>query len=150
MRGSVRQFLLALLAATYAVLWTCGSAWHLASCTHCDHDNSSVCCDSVKKSAGCCGNHCPARYCSHSGSHYHGQKNSGPASESDQKNGTPESPHESADCEVCQLFAQPLVFVTLSSVEISLELVEISDVSLPLNAPAVELQPATSRGPPVV
>ncbi len=151
MRGSVRQFLLALLAATYAVLWTCGSAWHLASCTHCNHAvESPALPDGVKTSAGCCGTHSSTKCCSHTKTHGHGHENGVPAPSSHESHDTPKTPHDSSDCEVCQLFAQPLVFVSLSSVEISLELVEISGLSLPLTVPACELMPATSRGPPAV
>ena len=151
MRGSVRQLLLPLLAATYAVLWTCGSAWHLSTCTHCKHaGESSAHCESVKKSAGCCGTHSGTKCCSHIKAHGHGHDNGVPAPSSHQSHDTPKTPHDSSDCEVCQLFAQPLVFVSLSSVEISLELVAISDFSLPLSVPACELMLATSRGPPAV
>jgi hypothetical protein len=147
MRGSVRQFSLALLAATYTVFWTCGSAWHLSTCTHRDHaDNSSSAHASAKKISGCCSKRSCTKHCSDSGDHY----SVVPGASSCPSDHAPETPHDSGDCGVCQLFAQPLVPVSLSSVEISLELVETSDISLPLTVPKCDLLPATSRGPPAV
>ena len=151
MRGSVRQLLLPLLAATYAVLWTCGSAWHLASCTHCDHAADASCShDAAHEHPGCCQTHSGTRHCSSAGPHDHDHKNDAPAPSSEQPSDTPEYPHDSTECEVCQLFAQPLVFAALSTIEVSRELVEIFACSLPLEVPECELIPATSRGPPAV
>lgn len=151
MRGSVRQLLLALLTATCAVLWTCGSAWHVATCTNCNHpDDSSVCCNVEQKCSASCGPHSGTRHCSHARQHCHGHDNVVPASSSNEKDGTPETPHDSRSCEICQLFAQLLVIVAVSSVEVSLELVEISVCSIPLAIPECEQIPAASRGPPAV
>ena len=151
MRGSVRQFLLALLTATYAVLWTCGSAWHVATCTHCDHpDDPSVCCNVKQKSSGCCGSHSSRRHSSQTRPHAHGHDNVVPASSSSEKHDTPDTPHDSGSCEICQLFAQLKAAVSVSSVAVSPELVEIAACSVPLAILVCERTPAASRGPPAV
>ena len=148
MRGSVRQFALLLLTATYAVLWTCGSAWHLASCAHCDHASD----DSAQAANGshCCRSHAGDKRCSHSREHHVVGLVGEDGLSSGQKNGSPETPHDASDCEICQLFAQPLTFVAVVSLENSPERVESSVCLIPLTVPECELIPATSRGPPLI
>ena len=143
MRGSVRQFAPLLLAATYAVLWTCGSAWHLANCTHCQHVSD----DSAQAANGshCCRSHVGDKSCSHSGERRPGDSD---ASSSSEKNGSPDSPHDSSNCEICHLFAQTLTVVSVVSIEVSPEWVENSVCLIPLTVPECELIAATSRGPP--
>jgi hypothetical protein len=48
------------------------------------------------------------------------------------------------------LFAQPLTFVAVVSVEVSPERVENSVCLIPLTVPECELMPAASRGPPLI
>jgi hypothetical protein len=145
MRGSVRQFALALLTAMYAVLWTCGSAWHVANCTHCDHIGD----DSAQAANGshCCRSHVGDNRCSHSGERHSTDSD---ASSSSEKNGSPDSPHDASNCEICHLFAQTLTVVSVVSVEVSPEWVENSVCLIPLTVPECELIPAKSRGPPVI
>jgi len=149
MRGSVRQFAILLLAAAYAVLWTCGSAWHLATCTHCDHAG----CESSHTEADshCCKSHSGLIRCSHS----HEKSRpvhqiSADVSSLVENDGPPEAPHDSSNCEICQLFVQTLTFVSLVSIEVSPELVEPSVCEIPLTVPECELIPARSRGPPAI
>jgi hypothetical protein len=151
MRGSVRQFAPLLLAATYAVLWTCGSAWHMANCTHCEFAADSSCrCESVKKSSSCCGNHAATGHGSHASSKCEGNANDVSSSSSGQPQETPDAPHDSSHCEICHLLAQALTVVSLVSIEVSPEWVENSACLIPLTVPECELIPATSRGPPVM
>ena len=143
MRGSVRHFALALLTAMYAVLWTCGSAWHLANC-------ADSCCVAInrdggqhasgKKSVGCCASHRKPADCSSSRS-----QSKAPGSDKPLPD-----PHDQRHCEICQLFAQPLTFVAVVSLENSPERVESSVCLIPLTVPECELIPATSRGPPLI
>jgi hypothetical protein len=145
MRGSVRQFVPLLLAATYAVLWTCGSAWHLANCTHCDHSDGGSA--RVETDSHCCRSHSGSKSCSHSvGSSSVDSDASAPSDE----NGSPETPHDASNCEICHLFAQTLTVVSVVSVEVSPEWVENSACLIPLTVPECELIPAISRGPPVI
>ena len=139
MRGSVRQFALALLTAVFAVLWTCGSAWHLANC-------ANSCCvatnrDSVQRSAKSCACH----------QHDYGtQADSSSGSDAPVSGKRLPDPHDQRQCEICQLFAQPLAIVAVVSAEVSPERVENSVCLIPLAVPECELIPATSRGPPVM
>jgi hypothetical protein len=48
------------------------------------------------------------------------------------------------------LFAQPLTFAAVVSIEVSPEWVENSVCLIPLTVPECELIAATSRGPPVM
>ena len=153
MRGSVRQFVPLLLAATYAVLWTCGSGWHLANCTHCDHTCAGYAAagnNSTEKGSHCCRTHSGTKNGSHSQRRCLDRPIEADAASSSEKNRSPELPHDASNCEVCQLFAQALTFVSLSSVEVSPELVETSVCLIPLTVPECELILATSRGPPTV
>lgn len=147
MRGSVRHFALALLTAMFAVLWTCGSAWHLANC-------ADSCCVGINRDAGqhasgknsgdCCASH-----------HASGGKPADCGSSHSQSD-APDSDtplpgsHDRRQCEICQLFAQPLTFVAVVSVEVSPERVENSVCLIPLTVPECELIPAASRGPPLI
>lgn len=149
MRSSVRHFALTLLAATYVVLWTCGSAWHMANCTHCDSAGGSSCCrENVQKNSGCCGNHAPTAHGSHASSKCDGIANDVSASSSGRPQKTPDAPHDSSHCEICHLLAQTLTVVSLVSIEVSPQRVENSGCLIPLTVPKCELIPATSRGPP--
>jgi len=145
MRGSVRQFAILTLAATYAVLSTCGSAWHLAHCADCcciaaDADTESQ--TSIRRQANCSSSHqrLDSKHCDCGHSHQNA-----PASEQP----LPDA-HDQSQCEICQLFAQSLTFVAVVSVEISPERVENSVCLIPLTVPECELIPATSRGPPMM
>lgn len=148
MRGSVRQFAILLLAAIYAVLWTCGSAWHLAHCTHSEHASGEATRDGAD--AHCCRDDAGASNCSHS----HKSRSVRPAdpdvAASGEEKQSSESPHDSSDCEICLLFAQTLTVVSVVSIEVSPEWVENFVCLIPLTVPECELIPATSRGPPAV
>ena len=145
MRGSVRHFALLLLAATYSVLWTCGSAWHLASC-------ADSCCVAVNRDAeqhaseqkrsGSCASRQLA-----DGKHAKCRHSHGDVPVSDKR--LPDS-HDQSRCEICQLFAQSLTFVSVVSVEVSPGWVESSVCLIPLAIPECELLPAASRGPPAM
>lgn len=143
MRGSARQFALALLTAMYAVLWTCGFAWHLSHCADscCVATNrDSVQHGSGQKSAKNCACHQQA-YGTHASS---SSRSDAPVS------GKPlPDPHDQRHCEICQLFAQSLAVVAVVSAEVSPERVESSVCLIPLTVPECELIAATSRGPPV-
>lgn len=164
MRGSVRQFALILLTATYTVLWTCGSAWHLASCRHCHHAGTAG------SAAGCsstaaCGCDLSVSPFLRSGSNSqksnsghtpqtadgHGSHQQGPDQhDSRQHVPTPlrPTPHDSRDCEICQLFAQPSTSVLMAGIECCPERVEGFECFPPTSVPARERIVATSRGPP--
>ena len=147
MRGSVRQFALALLTAMFAVLWTCGSAWHLVNC-------ADSCCVTInrdagqhasgKKSANCCASH------RLSGGKPADCGSSHPQADAPDADAPLPGSHDRGQCEICQLFAQPLTFAAVVSIEVSPEWVENSVFLIPLTVPECELIAATSRGPPVM
>ena len=138
MRGSVRQFAITLLTAAYAILSTCGSAWHLANC-------GDVCCVTPDRSsanghADCSASHGDAGRHSGCGHHPKAPRSSGErGSES----------HDKQQCEICQLFAQSLTRISLVCVEASPDVVEASVCELPMSAPKLQAITATSRGPPL-
>jgi len=133
MRGSVRQFLLILVAASYAVLWTCGSAWHIATCAHLHEVQSPA----EAKDA-------PLRNCGHTHC-CHGHE---PSENNSDKRGS-EAPHEHKACEICQLFAQAIARTPLAAVEASLAKIDSSLQSL--LPPVLLSEPILTRprGPPV-
>jgi hypothetical protein len=147
MRGSVRQFALALLTVMFAVLWICGSAWHLANC-------ADSCCVATDRDAGshafgkkpgdCCASHHASGGKPADCGSSHSQSDA-PVSETPQ----PDS-HDQRQCEICQLFAQSLTVVAVVTVEVSPEWVESFVCRIPLTVPECELIPATSRGPPLI
>ena len=138
MRGSVRHFALTLLTAAYAILATCGSAWHLANC-------ADVCCVAPDRSSANGHSDCSASRRDTGRHSACGHHSKAPESSDGRGSGS----HDRQQCEICQLLAQSLTRISVVCVEASPDVVEASVYELPMSAPKLQAITATSRGPPL-